>query len=41
MPDVRYLLWDFGDTLVDERWMWPCPEGVRQLDRFVSRARRR
>ena len=27
MPDVRYLLWDFGDTLVDERWMWPCPEG--------------
>ena len=28
MPDVRYLLWDFGDTLVDERWMWPCPEGV-------------
>jgi FMN phosphatase YigB (HAD superfamily) len=27
VPDVRYLLWDFGDTLVDERWMWPCPEG--------------
>jgi len=22
------LLWDFGDTLVDERWMWACPEGV-------------
>jgi len=21
------LLWDFGDTLVDERWMWSCPEG--------------
>jgi phosphoglycolate phosphatase-like HAD superfamily hydrolase len=28
MPDVRYVLWDFGDTLVDERWMWACPEGV-------------
>jgi FMN phosphatase YigB (HAD superfamily) len=28
MPDVRYLLWDFGDTLVDQRWMWPSPEGV-------------
>ena len=27
MPDVRYLLWDFGDTLVDERWMWSCPDG--------------
>ena len=26
MPDVRYVLWDFGDTLVDERWMWSCPE---------------
>jgi FMN phosphatase YigB (HAD superfamily) len=23
----RFLLWDFGDTLVDERWMWSCPEG--------------
>jgi hypothetical protein len=23
MPDV--LLWDFGDTLVDERWMRRCP----------------
>jgi FMN phosphatase YigB (HAD superfamily) len=22
---VRYLLWDFGDTLVDQRWMWPSP----------------
>src|SRR5258708_18583420 len=28
MPEVRHLLWDFGDTLVDQRWMWPCPEGV-------------
>jgi FMN phosphatase YigB (HAD superfamily) len=28
MPEVRYLLWDFGDTLVDQRWMWPSPEGV-------------
>ena len=28
MPDVRYLLWDFGDTLVDQRWMWPSPAGV-------------
>ena len=27
MPDVHHLLWDFGDTLVDERWMWPCPDG--------------
>jgi len=26
VPDVRYLLWDFGDTLVDERWMRPCPD---------------
>jgi hypothetical protein len=25
---VRYLLWDFGDTLADQRWMWPNPEGV-------------
>jgi hypothetical protein len=25
MPDV--LLWDFGDTLVNERWMCRCPEG--------------
>ena len=22
----RVLLWDFGDTLVDERWMRRCPE---------------
>ena len=28
MPEVRYLLWDFGDTLVDQRWMWPSPVGV-------------
>jgi hypothetical protein len=28
VPEVRYLLWDFGDTLVDQRWMWPSPEGV-------------
>jgi FMN phosphatase YigB (HAD superfamily) len=28
MPEVRYLLWDFGDTLADQRWMWPSPEGV-------------
>jgi hypothetical protein len=25
MPQV--LLWDFGDTLVDERWMRRCPDG--------------
>src|ERR1700722_18488640 len=25
---VLYLLWDFGDTLADQRWMWPSPEGV-------------
>src|SRR5260370_37299733 len=24
MPEL--LLWDFGDTLVDERWMRRCPE---------------
>jgi FMN phosphatase YigB (HAD superfamily) len=28
VPDVRYLLWDFGDTLVDERWLWTCPPEV-------------
>jgi len=28
VPDVRCLLWDFGDTLVDQRWMWPSPDGV-------------
>ena len=28
MTTVRYLLWDFGDTLVDQRWMWPSPVGV-------------
>jgi FMN phosphatase YigB (HAD superfamily) len=27
VPDVRYLLWDFGDTLVDERFLWVCPPG--------------
>jgi beta-phosphoglucomutase-like phosphatase (HAD superfamily) len=26
--DVRFLLWDFGDTLVDERFLWTCPTGV-------------
>jgi len=25
LADVRYLLWDFGDTLVDERFLWTCP----------------
>ena len=28
MPEIRYLLWDFGDTLADQRWMWPAPEGL-------------
>lgn len=28
MPDIRFLLWDFGDTLVDERFLWICPTGV-------------
>ena len=28
MNEIRCLLWDFGDTLVDERIMWPTPEGV-------------
>jgi len=28
VPDARYLLWDFGDTLADQRWMWPSPAGV-------------
>lgn len=22
------VLWDFGDTLADERWCWVCPPGV-------------
>ena len=25
VPDIRYLLWDFGDTLVDERFLWTGP----------------
>jgi beta-phosphoglucomutase-like phosphatase (HAD superfamily) len=25
VPDVQYLLWDFGDTLVDERFLWAAP----------------
>ena len=28
MTGIRYLLWDFGDTLVDQRWMWPSPHSV-------------
>jgi FMN phosphatase YigB (HAD superfamily) len=28
MTGIRYLLWDFGDTLVDQRWMWPSPEHI-------------
>ena len=28
MAEVRFLLWDFGDTLVDERFLWVCPPGV-------------
>jgi phosphoglycolate phosphatase-like HAD superfamily hydrolase len=28
MSPARYLLWDFGDTLADQRWMWPSPNGV-------------
>ena len=28
MPEVRYLLWDFGDTLADQRWMWPSLSGA-------------
>jgi FMN phosphatase YigB (HAD superfamily) len=28
VADVRFLLWDFGDTLADERWLWACPPGV-------------
>ena len=28
MTEIQYLLWDFGDTLVDQRWMWPSPDGV-------------
>jgi FMN phosphatase YigB (HAD superfamily) len=27
LTDVGFLLWDFGDTLVDERWLWTCPDG--------------
>ena len=25
---IRYLLWDFGDTLADERFLWVSPTGV-------------
>ena len=32
MPDVRYLLWDFGDTLVDQRWLWPRPGRLSRMD---------
>ncbi len=28
MASVDLLLWDFGDTLVYEHWMWACPDGV-------------
>jgi len=28
VADVRFLLWDFGDTLVDERFLWTSPTGV-------------
>jgi FMN phosphatase YigB (HAD superfamily) len=28
MSEIRSVLWDFGDTLVDQRWMWPSPDGV-------------
>jgi FMN phosphatase YigB (HAD superfamily) len=28
VPEIRFLLWDFGDTLVDERFLWTCPSGV-------------
>ena len=27
-PAVRYLLWDFGDTLADQRFLWPSPDGA-------------
>jgi FMN phosphatase YigB (HAD superfamily) len=26
--EIRYLLWDFGDTLADERFLWTSPTGV-------------
>ena len=26
---IRFLLWDFGDTLVDERFLWTGPTHVR------------
>jgi FMN phosphatase YigB (HAD superfamily) len=28
VADVRFLLWDFGDTLVDERFLLTDPDGV-------------
>jgi FMN phosphatase YigB (HAD superfamily) len=28
VADVRFLLWDFGDTLVDEHFLWVSPPGV-------------
>jgi len=27
---LKCVLWDFGDTLVDERWMQRCPPTVPQ-----------
>jgi FMN phosphatase YigB (HAD superfamily) len=30
VAEIRYLLWDFGDTLVDQRWMWPSPPDAPQ-----------
>jgi hypothetical protein len=29
-PPLKCVLWDFGDTLVDERWMWRNPQTVPQ-----------
>ena len=35
----RYLLWDFGNTLADQRWMWPSPPGAPEwTDRYRALA---
>ena len=34
--DLECVLWDFGDTLVDERWMQQAPEGVPEWPQVWS-----
>ena len=35
---VKYVLWDFGDTLVDERWMRSEPEGIQGWSEVYTEA---